>query len=100
MEPKDLSGYTNIKFSLNYPDEMTTAEIKVESPSTNFSIFLIDYTGVDVGNGFVEYTIPLSDFADVDFTEITIPFSLWNPQDAELNYVSGAILIDNIYFTN
>ena len=100
MEPKDLNGYTNIKFSLNYPDEMTTAEIKVESPSTNFSIFLIDYTGVDVGNGFVEYTIPLSDFADVDFTEITIPFSLWNPQDAELNYVSGAILIDNIYFTN
>jgi len=98
--PVDLSSYTHVKFSLNYPANLTNAEIKLESPSTNFAIFLEDYSGTDVGQGFMEYSIPLSDFTGLDLTQISIPFAMWNPKDEDQNFVEGAVLIDNIYFSN
>ena len=50
-------------------------------------------------NGFVEYTIPLSDFSGLELTGLTIPFSIWNPQDASEAFVKATVLIDNIYFS-
>lgn len=95
---KDASSYTNLKFSLNKPSTLTNAEIKLESPSTNSAVFLKDYTGVDVGSEFMEYTIPLADFTGLDLTQIKIPFSMWNPQDAANAFVTANVLIDNLYF--
>jgi hypothetical protein len=98
--PKDLSGYTYIKFSINKPTSLTNAEIKLESPSTNAEVFLKDYTGTDVGQGFLEYSIPLADYSGLDLTQISISFSMWNPQDANQNFVAGTVLIDNLFFSN
>ena len=98
--PVDLSTYTYLKFSLNKPTSLANAEIKLESPSTNVSIFLENYTGVLVDEGFIEYSIPLSDFTDLDVTEIKIPFAIWNPQNANAEFLPAKILIDNVYFSN
>jgi hypothetical protein len=96
----DLSNYSYLKFSLNKPAALVNAEIKLESPSTNFAIFLKDYSGVETSNGFLEYTIPLADFTGLDLTEIRIPFAMWNPQDADNNFVAATVLVDKVYFTN
>jgi len=97
--PVDLSSFNFIKFSVNKPTSITNAEIKLESPSTNAFVFLSDYTGTDVGQGFLEYSIPLSDFIGLDITQVSIPFAMWNPQDADQNFIEGTVLIDRVYFS-
>lgn len=98
--PKDISAFTNIKFSLNKPETLANAEIKLEAGASNAFVYLADYTGTELTEGFVEYTIPLTDFPEVDFTGLTIPFSIWNPQDISDAFVEATVLIDNIYFLN
>ena len=98
QDPADMSAYTNVHFSLKLPDDLTDAEIKLEGPSTDAAVYLINYTGVDVGDGFLEYTIPLSDFTDLDVSAVNIPFAMWNPQNSAMEFVGGEVLIDNIYF--
>jgi hypothetical protein len=95
----DLSAYSNIHFSLNLPGNIVDAEIKLESPATNAAIFLINYTGTDVGEGFTEFVVPLADFEGLDLTEISIPFAVWNPKDADGVITDGVVLIDNVYFS-
>ena len=97
--PKDISAYTHLKFSLNKPDSYVNSEIKLESSATNAIVFLINYTGTELTDGFVEYTIPLTDFIGLDLTGLTIPFYIWNPQDANNAFVEATVLIDNIYFS-
>ena len=77
---------------------MTDIEIKLESISTAVSLFLKDYTGSDVGSGFMEYTIPMSDFDGLDLSDLKIPFALWNPKDSNDEYLIGDVLLDNVYF--
>ena len=98
QDPADMSAYTNVHFSLKLPDDLTDAEIKLEGPSTDAAVYLINYTGVDVGDGFLEYTIPLADFTDLDVSAVNIPFAMWNPQNSAMEFVGGEVLIDNIYF--
>ncbi len=98
--PVDLSSHSTIKFSLNKPTSLVNAEIKLESPSTNAAVFLENYTGTDAGEGYLEYTIPLSDFTGLDLTQISIPFSMWNPVDASQEFVVGTVMIDGILFSN
>ena len=75
------------------------SEIKLEAGTTNAFVYLADYTGTELTDGFVEYTIPLTDFPGLDLTGLTIPFSIWNPQDESDAFVEAAVLIDNIYFS-
>lgn len=98
--PTDLQQYNYLKFSLNKPASMVNAEIKLESPGSNYALFLENYQGVAVDNGFLEYTIPLSDFIDLDLSEISIPFAIWNPQDDNQTIIPARIFIDNVYFSN
>ncbi len=102
LEPEtvDFSQYANgsLKFSLHQPAELADIEIKLESVATAVSLFLRDYTGEEVGNGFLEYTIPMSDFAGLGLTDLRIPFALWNPMDASGNFLKGDVLLDNVYF--
>jgi beta-glucanase (GH16 family) len=97
IDASDLAGKT-LKFSLNAPAEMTDIEIKLESVATQVSLFLRDYSGEDVGNGFLEYAIPLSDFEGLEFTDFKIPFALWNPKTQDEEYLIGEVLLDNVYF--
>jgi beta-glucanase (GH16 family) len=97
IDASDLAG-TTLKFSLNLPDEVTDIEIKLESVATAVSLFLKDYTGVDVGQGYLEYAIPVSDFEGLSLVDLKIPFALWNPKVAGDEYFQGEILLDNIYF--
>jgi hypothetical protein len=53
-----------------------------------------------VNEGFMEYTVPLTDFTGLDLTEISIPFAIWNPQDVNQSFVAASVLIDNVYFSN
>ncbi|MCB0589399.1 MAG: family 16 glycosylhydrolase, partial [Phaeodactylibacter sp.] len=101
LEPTvDASQYANgsLKFSLRQPAELADIEIKLESVATAVSLFLRDYTGEDIGDGWLEYTIPMSDFEGLDLTGLKIPFALWNPKDANDEYLKVDILLDNIYF--
>ncbi len=98
--PKDLSSFTKVNFSLNLPENITNAEIKLESPSTNAAIFLADHTGTNVGQGYMEYSIQLSNFSGLDLTQVSIPLAVWNPKDADDNYASGTVLLDNVYFSD
>lgn len=97
----DAAKYVNgnLKFSITKPEELFDAEIKLESISTDHSLFIKDYTPVEVGNGFLEYSIPIAHFTDLDLTELRIPFSLWNPVDENGDYVRVDIILDNVYFT-
>jgi len=98
--PKKLSSYTNLKFSLNMPISIVNAEIKLENPTANATVFLENYSGNVINEGFVEYTIPLADFTDLDLSEVSIPFAIWNPQDVNQNFATATLLIDNVYFSN
>ena len=92
----DMSSYANgsLVFSVNKPVELQNAEIKIESPFSSGSVFLTNYAPSNtLANGFVEYTIPLSDFTGLDFTNIKIPFACWNPTDG-----SGAFSSFDVYF--
>ena len=97
--PKDISAFAELNFSLNKPDAFVNSEIKLEAGATNAFVYLADYTGTELTDGFVEYTIPLTDFPGLDLTGLTIPFSIWNPQDASDAFVEATVLIDNIYFS-
>ena len=94
----DISGYTALKFSLKVPESLADLELKLESPSTAVSLFLVNYTPTEVDNGYVEYTIPIADMTDLDLTGVTIPFALWNPVDSGGAWVAGEFLIDNVFF--
>ena len=96
---KDISAFTALKFSLNKPDSLVNCEIKLESVASDAVVYLADYTGTELSDGFVEYTIPLADFSGLDNTELTIPFSIWNPEGSNGAYVKATVLIDNIYFS-
>ena len=99
--PKSVLNYNSLVFSLHKPTTLVDGEIKLENPdNTGAAVFLKDYTATPVNNGFVEYNIPLSDFTGLDLENISIPFSLWNPKDADGNYPAGEVLIDNLYFSN
>ena len=92
----DMSSYANgsLVFSINKPVELQNAELKIESPFSSGSVFLTNYSPSNtLSNGFVEYTIPLSDFTGLDFTNIKIPFACWNPTDG-----SGAFSSFDVYF--
>ena len=98
-ETRNLTPYKSLKFSITKPATMINAEIKLESPASNHSVFLKDYTPAQVADGFLEYTIPLSDFSNLDLSQVSIPFAFWNPQDSGENFTGGTVLIDNLYFT-
>jgi beta-glucanase (GH16 family) len=103
MDPVvDASQFANgnLKFSLHKPAELVNMEIKLESTSTQSSLYILDYVGVDVGNGFLEYTIPFSDFQGLDLSKLMIPFALWNPIDAggPYSFVTADVLLDNVYY--
>ncbi len=97
---KDISSFTHLNFSLNKPSAFVDAEIKLESKATNATVFLKDYTGTSIANDFTSYSIPLSDFGGLNITELTIPFSIWNPVDANAGFVTATVLIDDIHFSN
>jgi beta-glucanase (GH16 family) len=93
----DISGYSNLHFSVKMPEELYEAEIKLESSNSAAAIFIENYESVPVEDGFVEYKIPLSDFEGLDLSNVHIPFAFWNPKDENESYVRGEVFIDNIY---
>ena len=97
-QPINLSHFTHLLFSLNKPADLVDAEIKLESPSTNASVFLKNYQSTEVANGFVEYAIPLSDFQGLDLIQLKIPFAVWNPKNSSGEFVTATVLIDNVHF--
>lgn len=95
----DMSAYAsgNLIFSIKKPADLHDAEIKLESSSTNAAVFLVNYTPTNtLADGYIEYTIPLSDFTGLDFTDIKIPFALWNPVDASGSFSAFDVYLDNI----
>jgi len=100
VENKDLSNYTHVKFALNKPESMVNAEIKLESASLGVFVFLADYTGTELADGFIEYSIPLADFEGIDLTDMRIPFAMWNAQDANNEFIPATVLIDDVRFSD
>ncbi len=98
--PLDMSAFTsgNLVFSIRQPSDLSDAEIKLEAFSNAAAVFLINYTPIGISNGYVEYTIPLSDFTDLDFSDLKVPFSLWNPVNDMNEYPVLDVYLDNIYW--
>ena len=98
--PQDLSSYAsgNIVFSIQQSGSMNDAEFKLEAVSNSAAVFLVNYTPTQLQNGFVEYIIPISDFMDLDLTEIKIPFALWNVVDDSGSFTQVDVIIDNVYW--
>ena len=73
----DMSSYSNgnLVFSVNKPVELQNAELKIESPFFKWFCVLTNCYAPSstLANGFVEYTIPLSDFTGLDFSNIKFP---------------------------
>ena len=97
-QPRNLNNYTHLVFALNKPESLADAEIKLESPSTDAAVYLIDYESNELTNGFVEYVIPLSDFEGLDLIQLSIPFAIWNPMDVNGEFIAATVLIDNLHF--
>jgi beta-glucanase (GH16 family) len=99
----DATSYASghLKFAAKMPSNFTDAEIKLESTgqATFHSVFLVDYTPADLGDGWVEYSIPLSDLSDLDLTDLSIPFAFWNPYDDQGEFLDGTVIIDNLRLT-
>lgn len=97
----DYSAFASghLVFSLKMPEDLHDAEVKLEAASNSAAVFLVDYTPVVGSNGYMEYSIPMTDFVDLDFSEIKIPFALWNPKDEDGSFSPFDVLIDNIYWT-
>jgi beta-glucanase (GH16 family) len=98
--PRNVSNFSHLVFALNKPGNLANAEVKLESPATHASVFMKNYTGTELTDGFVEYAIPLSDFHGLDLIQLKIPFALWNPVDAGGNFLPATVLIDNMHFAN
>ena len=98
----DYSSYaqSNLVFSLKKPDNIIDFEIKLESAEADGKVYIINYTGKDVGNGFTEYSIPLQDFVNqgLDLSQMFITFAIWNPINSEGAWQGGEVLLDNIHF--
>lgn len=96
----DCSSFSNgrLVFSLKIPNDFYDAEIKLESFTNSASVYLIDYTSSPVANGYVEYSIPITDFINLDLTEMKIPFALWNPKNSVGAFDPFDIYVDNIYW--
>jgi hypothetical protein len=86
--------------SLIIPEEIVDFEVKLESTGGVGSLNLLDYPSQPGDKGFTVYSIPLADFValGLKLEKLTIPFALWNPKDADGNYVAGNVFIDNIHF--
>ena len=102
MTGQDMSGYSggHLHFSLKYPEDFKDVEVKLESSdqSSAAAVFLVNYTPEE-NNGWMVYKIPMSDFQGLDLTDLSIVFALWNPKDQSDNFLSGNILVDNLYFS-
>ena len=99
----DASPYSNghLKFAAKLPQDFKDAEIKLESTAqaTSHQAFLVNYTPADIGDGWVEYSIPISDLTDLDVSDLKIPFAVWNPMNQNDQFLEGTILIDNLRMT-
>ncbi len=99
----DATPYQNghLKFATKLPADFKDAELKLESTGqvSAHQAFLIDYSPQVIADGWVEYSIPLSDLVDLDLTDLKIPFAIWNPYDQNDEFLEGTILIDNLRMT-
>ena len=89
----DLSAYTELVF---YVQAGTYFYIKIEDADANNEFSSVDYTPVAAGDWDI-YTIPLADFAAVDFTAVTVPVGFWNPDGWEA-YYTGVLTFDNVVY--
>jgi len=97
--------FTNFPFHFNFhplrkPADLYDAEIKLEGIGNDATVYLKDYSGVPLSNGFEEYSIPMSDFNGVNFSELRIPFAIWNAVDANQNFGPAIVFVDQIHFAN
>lgn len=99
----DASSYSDghLKFAAKLPEAFRNAEVKLESSNqeTAHQAYLINYEAVDIGDGWVEYSIPFADLTNLDITNLSVPFAFWNPIDDEGEFLKGIVLIDNVRLT-
>ncbi len=99
--PVDLTLYNDgaLVFAIKKPDVVANLEVKLEGDDGSAaSMFLVNYSSTDLGNGWEEYRIPVSDIVSegLSLDQVTIPFALWNPVDSNGEYPQVDILFDAI----
>ena len=99
--PVDLTLYTqdDLVFAIKKPSIVANLEVKLEGDDGSAaSLFLVNYTSTDLGNGWEEYRIPIADIVSggLSIDQVTIPFALWNPVDSDENFPEVNILFDAV----
>lgn len=94
-ETTDVGSYENLVISVKRPEAIDYMQIKPESDEAPGDINLFDYTP-EINGEWEMYTVPLKDFAPVDFSELKI-LGFWNPQ-SNGEFVETEILLDDLYF--
>jgi len=93
--PEDLSAWTTLHLALKSSDSaLSTFDVVIGSGMTEAAVSVADHGFVADGS-WHGLSIPLTDFAGVDFSAVTAPFSLVGAggQDGD------AVLIDDLYLT-
>ena len=99
----DLTGSDSVVFALSgVPASVAYFELKWEGGGGAASVNVVSYTPVRDGVWDI-YTVPLSDFPGVDFSQVNV-MGFWHPFDSATynenagSYVAAEILIDDIHF--
>lgn len=95
--PRDLSGHAALSFAVKATVALTSFAVKLESAAASKELSNVPTTYGSTADtttlpGWTVYTIPLADFAGVDLTQVTVPFSFWHPN----NGYTGTVYLDDI----
>jgi len=94
----DASAASAVAMQLRLNDEVARLELKLEGPETNAqSVNLIEHaTGRDEA-GWSTFTVPLSEFGEIDLSQVAI-LGLWNPSNGAAEFMSCEVIVDDIRF--
>ena len=98
LDKYDASAAGAVAMRLRLPDEVTRLELKLESPETNAkSVNLIEHAAGRDEAGWRTFSVPLTEFREIDLSQITT-LGLWNPSDQAEALVSCELIVDDIRF--
>jgi hypothetical protein len=94
----DASESSAVAMRLRLPDEVARLELKLEGPETyTQSVNLIEHTAGRDEAGWKTFTVPLTEFNEIDLSQVT-SMGLWNPSDQAERFVSCELVVDDIRF--
>ena len=98
MGQYDASKASVLSMRLKLPEEVARLELKLEGPETVAqSVNLIEYETHRDATGWRSFTVPLTEFDEIDLSQIAI-LGVWKPTNPHGRHVSGEVILDDVHF--